>query len=423
MHVAHKTASIHNTSTILPETAIANSLLHYRLRWYAVSTARLLLRRWQALVLLMGVLASANASVFGNMDTFARPLLLVLAPGHGPIWRSACLALLMAACALWAHMQREQIGGGGFMGFAASLPFSPAERRRVDLAVLALADTPLLLMMMAALATTAAHGGGSGQVLLLAALVPLALAVQLATQERRPAAAAPVALACLLLATGFDTRFGPALSVSVAVLACLALRRAPWPRATASWRPRIAAPAWRGLSLGGVAGRRAPALRVCFAILLRERRDETLAKALGAGALIAAALALCAVFEHDARARAVALLAQGLVALQLSGLFRGLQMAHLAGAAYTAALPLPRRWWRRFDLAALLCIGLPLLAPLSALAWLEGATPGQALASLVSYAGLLSALRAPQLASERHAVVLSTILAGCWMAATIACLY
>jgi hypothetical protein len=388
-----------------------------------VSTARLLLRRWQALVLLVGVLGSANASVFSNMDTFARPLLLVLAPGHDAGWRSACIALLMAACALWAHMQRGQIGGGGFMAFTASLPFTPRQRRRVDLMVLLLADTPLLLMMLAALATTAARGGGPGHVLLLAALVPLALAAQLAALERRPAAVLPVAAACLLLAAGFATRFGPALSVSVAVLACIALWRAPWPRAAASWRPRFAAPAWWRFSLHGVAGRHAPPLRICFAILLRERRDEALAKALGAGALIAAALGLCAVFEHDARARAVALVAQGLVALQLSGLFRGLQMAHLAGAAYTAALPLPRRWWRRFDLAALFCVGLPFLAPLSLLAWLEGATPARALAGLVSYAGLLCALRAPQLASERHAVVLSTILAGCWMAATIACVY
>jgi hypothetical protein len=106
-----------------------------------VSTARLLLRRWQALVLLMGALASANASVFSNMDTFARPLLLVVAPGHGAGWRGACIALLMAAGALWAQMQRGQIGGGGFVAFTASLPFTPRQRRRVDLAALALADT------------------------------------------------------------------------------------------------------------------------------------------------------------------------------------------------------------------------------------------------------------------------------------------
>ncbi|MDQ1833872.1 ATP-binding cassette domain-containing protein [Massilia scottii] len=33
--------------------------MRFRLRWYAVSTARVLLRRWQALVLLCGILASA----------------------------------------------------------------------------------------------------------------------------------------------------------------------------------------------------------------------------------------------------------------------------------------------------------------------------------------------------------------------------
>jgi hypothetical protein len=172
-----------------------------------------------------------------------------------------------------------------------------------------------------------------------------------------------------------------------------------------------------------MAGCNAPALRVSFLILLRERRDEALAKALGATALIGAALGLGAVFEHDARSVAAAWLAQGLVALHLSGLFRGLDMAHQAAAGFTGALPLPRGWWRRFDLLALLGFGLPFLAAPALLAWHEGAAPARALAGLASHAALLCALRAPQLASERHAVVLSTLLAGCWMAATIGYLY
>lgn len=158
-------------------------------------------------------------------------------------------------------------------------------------------------------------------------------------------------------------------------------------------------------------------------ILLCERRDEALAKALGATALVAAALGLGAVFAHDARSVAAAWLAQGLVALHLSGMFRGLDMAHRAGTGFTGALPLARGWWRRFDVLALLGFGLPFLGALALLAWHDGATPARALAGSVSHAALLCALRAPQLASERHAVVLSTLLAGCWMAATIGYLY
>ena len=405
----------------MPETAIANPLLRYRLRWYAVSTARLLLRRWQALVLLVGVLASANTSVFGNLDTFAHPVLLLLAPGHGVPWRCAYLLLLLAAAALWAYMQRTQITGGAFMAFAGSLPLDARQRRRADVAVLLLADSPLLLMVAAAFVSQAARGGGLAHLLLLAALVPLALVTQVGVLERRAAAVAGLLPACLLLAAAFGTALAPVANLLVWAGAALALRRAPRPRSTAApARLRLPAPSWPARLLRAVAGRHAAPLRVSFSILLRERRDEALAKALGGCALCAASLGLGAAFGHDARAIVAAWLAQGVIALHLSGLFRGLQMAHQAGALYTGALPLPPRWWRRFDLAAVLAFGLPFLAAPAALAWHEGATAARALAGLVSYAALLCVLRAPQLASERHALVLSTIVAGGWMAATIA---
>lgn len=388
-----------------------------------MSTARLLLRRWQALVLLLGVLASANASVFSNADTFARPLLLLVSPGHGPGWRFSYLILLLAVAALWAHMQRAQIKGGAFMAFAASLPLDARQRRRADLAVLMLADSPLLLMVAGALASEAARGGMPAHLSLLAALVPLALAAQVGVLERRALAAAGLAAACILLAGAFGTRVAPAANLLVCAAASLALRRAPWPQPRALARLRLPALVWPGRLLRAVAGRHTAPLQASFSILLRERRDEALAKALGATALCAGALGLAAVFEHDGRSLAAAWFVQGCIALHLSGLFRGLQMAHRASTAYTGALPLAPHWWRRFDLAAVLAFGLPFLAVPALLAWREGAGAARAAAGLLSYAVLLCVLRAPQLASQRHAVVLCTILAGVWMAATIACLY
>jgi hypothetical protein len=97
-----------------------------------------LLRRWQAILLATGVLASANASAFGNLDTFARPLLTLVAPGHGAAWRIGYLLGLLLLAAAWAAMQRDQIAGGPFMAFAGSLPFTPRQRRNADLAVLLL---------------------------------------------------------------------------------------------------------------------------------------------------------------------------------------------------------------------------------------------------------------------------------------------
>jgi hypothetical protein len=87
------------------------------------------------------------------------------------------------------------------------------------------------------------------------------------------------------------------------------------------------------------------------------------------------------------------------------------------------ALPLPAGWWRPYDLAAVVTAALPFLAALTTFAWTTGTVPfTDALAALASNAALLCLLRTPQLISDRHAVVLSTLLAGCWTAATVACL-
>lgn len=142
---------------------------------------------------------------------------------------------------------------------------------------------------------------------------------------------------------------------------------------------------------------------------------------MGAAAVIAAVLALMKVFDYDLRGRVVALLAQGVIALTVSGMFRGLRMAHALAADYTGSLPVRRAWWRAFDLAAVLGFGLPMLAVPALAAWhLAGLAPARALAGTVSFSVLLAALRAPQLFRERHAVVLSSLLAGCWTAATVA---
>lgn len=402
--------------------SLPNRLLRLRLHWYALSTARLLLRRWQGLALAIGLLASAGAGVFENIAILNHPLLALLAPGHGSAWRFGYLLVLQLAAVMWALMQRAQIEGGGFMAFAGSLPFSPRQRRQVDLAVLVLADSPLLLMVAGSIAVTAAHRHAAPQVLLLIDVALLALVSQLAALERRPVGWAGVLLACLLLAAGFGTGLAPWANALTGAAAWLALRRAPWPAwPPAGQRRRRPPTAWPGRVLRMLAGRHAPALQVSLAVLLRERRSEAVAKALGSAAVIAAALALMAVFDYDERSRIAALLAQGMIALTVSGLFRGLHMAHLASAGYTAALPVKPAWWRAFDLAAVLGFGLPLLAvPAFAASFLAGLPPLRALIGTASHLVLLAALRAPQLFRERHAVVLSTLVAGCWTVATIA---
>lgn len=399
-------------------------LLRLRLRWYPLSTTRLLLRRWQALVLTVGVLGAANASVLGNLDTFSRPLTMLLAPGHGAGWRLSYLLVLLALAVLWAWMQRAQIAGGGFMEFAGSLPFSARQRRRVDLVVLLLADSPLLLMVCAAVIVTAGRRAPAAQLLVLCDLAPLALVAQLAALERRPLAWAGVGAACVLLALGVGKGFGLAGGVIAGSAACLALAVVPWPSLRRRPAPAAAHAVARARARGAMrllAGRHAPALRISLAILYGERRNEVLAKAVSAAAVIAAALGLMALFDYDGRSFPTVLLAQGAVALTLSGLYRGLHVAHVASAGFTGALPLAARWWIRFDLAALLGFGLPFLAAPTLAGWHAHAAPtGPLLAGLLSNAALLCALRPAQLISERHAVVLGAVLTAAWTAATIA---
>jgi hypothetical protein len=378
-----------------------------------------LLRRWQGFALVAGVLASANASAFGNLDTFARPLLTLLAPGHGAAWRIGYLLALLALAGAWAAMQRAQIAGGPFMAFAGSLPLTPRQRRDADLAVLLLADSPLLFIAASALGLTAGRGAPAAHSVLLCDVALLALVAQRAVLERRSDAWAGVAAGAVLAGACFGTRFDLAASLCTGAAAVVALVLPPQPRARRDARRPHARRA-RPLAPGG---RHGAALQMSLAVLLRERRGELFAKGLTAGAIAAAAIGLVTLFERDTRSFPTVLLAQGCIALAFSGLFRGLHMAHHASMGYVGALPLSAGWWRPFDLAAVLAPALPFLAALTAFAWAIGAAPpAGALAALASNAALLCALRAPQLFSDRHAVVLATVLAGCWTAVTMACL-
>ncbi|WP_167090863.1 hypothetical protein [Massilia frigida] len=398
--------------------------MRFRLRWYAVSTARVLLRRWQALVLLCGILGSANMSLFSNVDSLATPLLALLSPAHGAAWRFAYLIALQAIAVMWALMQREQIGGGAFMAYARSLPFTERYRRRVDTIVLVLADSPLLVPLVCALLVVGPGRGQAANFLLMLVVGLLALAAQLGALDRRRLAWIAVAAGDLLLAVAVNTGFqaGACLLVGCAACALLALRLA---RAGRRWQAAFARAGAPFAALLLATGRRLhPAILVSAGVLLRQRRSEVTGKAMGAACIAAAALALMQVFGHDRRALGVAVIAQVLMALSISGLYRGLQMAHADAARYFAALPLRPGWWRSFDIAVVVTLALPFLAiPAVALLVHRVGSPVNMIAGAASSVALLCVLRVPQLFNERHSVVLSSIVAGTWGALTIALIY
>jgi hypothetical protein len=253
---------------------------------------------------------------------------------------------------------------------------------------------------------------------LLCDVALLAIVAQRAVLERRSGPWAGVTAGALLAGAAFGTRVDLAANLLVGAGSVLALVLAPRPRARRRAR-RLHAHRASPLAPGG---RHGAALRMSLAILLRERRGELFAKCLTAAAIAAAAVGLVTLFERDARSFPTVLLAEGAIALAFSGLFRGLHLAHRASMGYVGALPLPAGWWRPYDLAAVLAAALPFLAALTAFACIVGAAPLHAVAALVSNAALLCALRTPQLISERHAVVLTTVTAAGWTAGTFACL-
>jgi hypothetical protein len=404
-------------------------MIRYRLRWFALSTARLLLRRWQAVALIVGLSASASTTVLDNMEMLAYPLLALLSPDHGAVARGLHMVALLAVCSLWAGMQRVQIEGGPFMAFVGALPFSPRQLRRASIAVLLLADSPLLFLAGWALISTIVHRAPVAHPGLLVVVVVLALAAQVAVLERRYRDLLMVGVAGFVVACCLSMPVGVALAMEllVAVGAAVAVWYGPRRRAytvaasVSAVRDAAAVPAgWPHARFGATWLR---ALQFSFLIVYRERRNEATGKALLAAGLVAAAWGLARIFDGDARSLGTILIAQGLIALTISGMFRYLHLTHLASGGFTGALPLARHWWRPFDLAVIAALGLPLLACLAAMAWYLGAaTAGTAAMTALSGTVLLGALSLPHLYSDRHAVVVGTIATGLWIAAMFAVL-
>ena len=367
-----------------------------------------------------------GSSLLSNIATLAYPLLSLLSPNHDVLQRSLHLAALLAFAGLWAGMQRAQIEGGPFMAFLKSLPFTARQLRHVDVLVLVLANGPLLLLAIGAMAVTIGHHRPLAHTLLLGDVLVLALVVQVAVLEQRLANLQTLVLvaACMLLAASFGTRAALAIELLVGACALVVLWRGP-PPADPTARKRIQAPhiGRTGTGTGAGAVTRFGALHLSLALLWRERRNELTGKALTALAIAAGAWSLARIFESDARSFPTIVIAQGVVVLIMSGMLRFLHLTHVDSASYFDALPLAPRWWRPFDLAVVGACCLPLLAVMSIAAWDMGATtPWHAAASVASYLLLLAALSLPHLVTDRHAVVVGTIVTGLWIAATFVCL-
>jgi hypothetical protein len=122
------------------------------------------------------------------------------------------------------------------------------------------------------------------------------------------------------------------------------------------------------------------------------------------------------VWNYDSRALPFTQIAQTGIALSVSGLYRGMHMAHLASGPFTSALPLRIWWWRWFDVVAILSFGLFFAAALNTvLVMHHGASLSAMMSSLSAFALLLYLLRFPQIHAESYTVFFSTVIAAVWI--------
>ncbi|MHB8117091.1 MAG: hypothetical protein ACYDC7_02920 [Acidithiobacillus ferrivorans] len=397
-----------------------------RLRWYALATGRVLVRHWQAFVL-VGALVPGGMPVGKLLMGLGYPLLAALHVGHDVLWHWWRLVAIQGIALAWVMVQRRHIDGGAFMAYARSLPISVNQRRRADLSVLLPANSLLLVPVVALFAVSPTGLLGATATPFLVATVcvvtGLVLLAELAELERQLAALLTFGLADALLSWSLSRPVDPAswLALSGALLmgASFLVLRHPLQASLQTWvRRRVTQ------SLPG--GRRLfsflpPAWRIQAQALWVRHPGGTVLRTVSVFALALAVDWLMQKFAFDARALPTAILGMAAVALIASGLYRILQSAHRPVQPYLHALPLPKRFWALQDTAFVAAFGtLPLAVLLIPIFIHLNASVDTTLALVLAYFVLLALLRLPLVHGGRQAVLLGVILAGTWSGAAMA---
>ncbi|MEJ2646163.1 MAG: hypothetical protein P8180_14815 [Gammaproteobacteria bacterium] len=394
------------------------TLLRCRLHWYALATGRLLARRWQTVVIVLGVLSPAAMPFVLQAKVLASPVTGLFAPGHGVTWRWAHLMVLQLVALAWSGAQRETVAGGPFAAYIASLPISPTRQRTLDLALLAVADGALLVPVATAVALFAAQPSRAFPIAATGVLVALVLTVQLAhLQGRWGLAGAAVLPGDLLFSLSLGVAPGTAawalLAAAAAVAAQSLLAPRPCARRFEHYARWLTARRSEPPPLTRTA--RAAILRVQLRALFGAQRTASLFR-LGAALGVAYGASRLMRLEHmDVRALPTGIIALAVAALIVGGFFRSLQLIHQPMGPFLRTLPAKARFWAYRDTALVICLGVPPLAvtiyPLLA----AGVATGARLLGVGAlYLVLLAALRWPQLRGGRHGVLLSAMLAGLW---------
>lgn len=392
------------------------TLTTLRLRWYALATARILMRHWQAFVI-AGVSVPMNTPLIKLLYGLALPLMAVLSIGHDVLWHLSSIVLIQLLALLWILVQQGNIAGKSFMAFASTLPLSLNLRRRVDLTILLFANSLLLVPFIGLLLiapTPLVPAANKGFLLATASvLLMLILLCQLAAQERQRLAIPLLLCAdCLLSWTlshpvdglswvGLYLTVLSAASFLLLPLAFLPFRQAEPP--SKQIKPNVIM-AHIGLS---------PTFRLYLkAIWLQHSVSSTL-RMVAVLSVAAGADSLLHVFHYDERTLPTAIIAMAVIALILSENYRLLHALRVPMQRYLASLPLPHYFWIVRDTAGVLLFGtMPLIILLVPLlmhmhGWIV-------LVFALAYLGLLALLRFPALHGGRQTSLLSTLLVVAW---------
>lgn len=217
------------------------TLCGWRLRHFALSTFRLLVRRWHATVFLLLLLSPADMPLAEQVQLLASPVLQMVQPGEAARGAGLWVGMLLVAWS-WSALQGQALAGGRAWTQLAAMPLPPRVLQRVDLTVLAIADLPLWLSFGAALVSLAAGPTPAAAqgvaVLALACQIPVVQCLAL----RRPRGVGACVLGSLagFVAMGLA---GSAWLLAVATVAGSVAGLVPGPRPLARTGGRTRRPA------------------------------------------------------------------------------------------------------------------------------------------------------------------------------------
>ncbi|ALS59752.1 hypothetical protein [Pandoraea norimbergensis] len=392
-------------------------MLILRLRWYAHETSRVLLRHWQALCLVT-MLLLPSMPVFAQARILGAPVLAPLSPTRGIEWQFLWIHALEGIGMLWVLAQRRAIAGGKFAAFFRSLPIPGWRERGVDLAVLALASTPLLLSVAAAVVALATHPGT--HYLYVFDLTLITLAAQLAVLHRKRQYVWPLFAANLLLLAGLRFTGASAYAglTGALLIAVWALVRTSPMQSSHRKPPALSVNALTGSSQGWLA----PIARLQIGIL-RHHSSTVFGRFLLMGATVGVTAYLTALWDFDKRVLPLVLISQAIILLVASMHYRELSAAHQRAAHFMHSLPRKQFTQMVADMTTIAVLGLPFVALGPAFLTLNGAISiVQALTVVASGVPLVALLRLPQRYVPQQSVLLGATLAALWVTVAWRCL-